>query len=66
MNDMLMDMSAVLNATQADYAVMTPAVAQLIQRGIRHPYLKTLTCGGEKLIGQLVPRWRGRLELIDA
>ncbi|KAJ6543923.1 hypothetical protein B0H19DRAFT_290764 [Mycena capillaripes] len=66
MDDMLADLTATLNSSKADYAVLTPAVAQLIRAGTHLPHLKTLVCGGEKLPGQLVHRWAGKLELIDA
>ncbi|KAJ7477238.1 acetyl-CoA synthetase-like protein [Mycena galericulata] len=66
MNEMLMDLTATLNSRKADYTVLTPAVAQLIHAGTNLPHLRTLVCGGEKLPGQLVHRWAGKLELIDA
>ncbi|KAJ7179599.1 acetyl-CoA synthetase-like protein [Mycena filopes] len=66
MNEMLLDLTATLNLCRADYAVLTPAVAQLIRAGTHFPHLKTLVCGGERLPGQLVHRWAGKLELIDA
>jgi non-ribosomal peptide synthetase component F len=66
MEDMLTDMSAVLNGTRADYATMTPALAGLIRTDVDHPHLKTLVCGGEKLPAQLIPRWRGKINFIDA
>ncbi|KAJ7727915.1 acetyl-CoA synthetase-like protein [Mycena metata] len=66
MNEMLLDLTATLQFCKADYAVLTPAVAQLIRAGTHFPHLKTLVCGGEKLPGQLIHRWGGKLELIDA
>lgn len=66
MDEMLLDLTATLNSCKADYAVVTPAVAQLIRAGTHLPHLKTLVCGGEKLSGQLIHRWAGKLELIDA
>lgn len=66
MNEMLLDLTATLKICKADYAVLTPAVAQLIRAGTHFPHLKTLVCGGEKLPCQLVHRWGGKLELIDA
>ncbi|KAJ7762734.1 acetyl-CoA synthetase-like protein [Mycena maculata] len=66
MDQMLVNLTVTLNATEADYAVLTPAAASLIQAGTHLPHLRTLVCGGEKLPGQLVHRWVGKLELIDA
>ncbi|KAJ6463219.1 acetyl-CoA synthetase-like protein, partial [Mycena vitilis] len=66
MEEMLLDLTATLNSCRADYVVLTPAVAQLIRAGTHMPHLRTLVCGGEKLPGQLVHRWAGKLELIDA
>ncbi|KAF7330868.1 Acetyl-CoA synthetase-like protein [Mycena venus] len=66
MDEMLLDLTTTLNSCKADYAVLTPAVAQLLKAGTHLPHLKTLVCGGEKLPGQLVHRWAGKLELIDA
>ncbi|KAJ7667518.1 acetyl-CoA synthetase-like protein [Mycena polygramma] len=66
MEEMLLDLTATLNSCRADYVVLTPAVTQLIRAGTHMPHLRTLVCGGEKLPGQLVHRWAGKLELIDA
>jgi non-ribosomal peptide synthetase component F len=66
MEEMLLDLTATLNSSKADYAVLTPAVAHLIRAGTHFPHLRTLVCGGEKLPGQLAQRWAGKLELIDA
>ncbi len=65
MGDVLTDLSDVLNSTRADYTVLTPAIAQLIRNDVEHPHLKSLLVGGEKLPGQLVDRWKGKVAFMD-
>ncbi|KAK0437447.1 acetyl-CoA synthetase-like protein [Desarmillaria tabescens] len=64
MDDMVNDMSAVLNSTKAQYTVLTPPVATLIGDQ-EHPCLKALLVGGDRLPGQLVERWRGKVAFLD-
>ena len=65
MSDVLTDLSNVLNTTRVDYTVLTPAIAQLIRDDVEHPHLKSLLVGGEKLPGQLVDRWKGKVAFMD-
>ncbi|KAH9915161.1 acetyl-CoA synthetase-like protein [Epithele typhae] len=65
MADVLTDLSEVLNSTRADYTVLTPAITQLIRADVDHPHLKSLLVGGEKLPGQLVDRWKGKVAFMD-
>ncbi|KAI0667972.1 acetyl-CoA synthetase-like protein [Trametes maxima] len=64
-SDVLTDLSDVLNLTRVDYTVLTPAIAQLIRNDVEHPHLKSLLVGGEKLPGQLVDRWKGKVAFMD-
>ncbi|KAE9384858.1 acetyl-CoA synthetase-like protein [Gymnopus androsaceus JB14] len=66
MTDMISDMSAILTSSKVDYALMTPAVAQMINFDVEYPHLKTLVVGGEKCPRQLSEAWRTRVKFIDA
>ncbi|KAE9399236.1 acetyl-CoA synthetase-like protein [Gymnopus androsaceus JB14] len=66
MSEMLMDMSSVLNLSKTDYALMTPAIAQLISVDGEYPHFKTLVVGGEKVPRQLSEAWRSKVTFIDA
>lgn len=66
MNQMLTDLSGVLNSTRVDYAVLTPPVAQLLQPNVDHPYLKSLIVTGERLPRQLSDQWRDKFVFLDA
>lgn len=66
MNKMLSDLTGVLNSTKVDYAVLTPAVAQLMQPNAEYPYLKNLILTGERLPRQLSDQWRDKFIFLDA
>ncbi|KAE9401198.1 acetyl-CoA synthetase-like protein [Gymnopus androsaceus JB14] len=66
MTDMISDMSSVVRSSRVDYALMTPAVAQLIDTNKDYPCFRTLVVGGEKVPRQLSDAWRDKITFIDA
>ncbi|KAJ6561549.1 acetyl-CoA synthetase-like protein [Mycena vulgaris] len=66
MDEMLSDIDSVLNQTRAEHGMLTPAIAQLMDPEIEHPYLRDLIIGGDKVPSQLSGRWRKKARLIES
>jgi hypothetical protein len=65
MDEMLSDFDSVLNQTRAEHAMLTPAIAQLMDPEISHPHLLDVVIGGDKISSQLTGRWRKKVRLIE-
>ena len=50
---------------RANWAFLTPSVANLLDPEVVCPTLKTLVCGGEAMLTETISRWADRLELMN-
>ncbi|KAJ7753357.1 acetyl-CoA synthetase-like protein [Mycena maculata] len=66
MDEMLADIDSVLNETRAEHAMLTPAIAQLMDSEVEHPHLRDVVIGGDKVSAQLSGRWRKKVRLIES
>jgi amino acid adenylation domain-containing protein len=60
------DLGGAIRELQADYAMMTPSMAELIRPDDVLPSLRTLALVGEPMTAGLVATWADRVKLINA
>ncbi|KAI0455791.1 hypothetical protein F5B21DRAFT_523262 [Xylaria acuta] len=62
--DRLNDLAGSIRSLEANYACLTPTVAQQLEP-LEVPGLQTLVVGGEAMTATLVDKWASRLDLIN-
>lgn len=61
----LQDLSGAMARLRVTWAFLTPSVANLLDPDIVCPWLRTLVCGGEAMVSQIIATWADRVELMN-
>ncbi|KAK4124725.1 non-ribosomal peptide synthetase [Parathielavia appendiculata] len=64
-HDRLHDLAMSIVRLRATWIFLTPSVANLLDPDVVCQSLKTLVCGGEAMLAELVARWADRLALMN-